>query len=129
MHQNCCINSKVTGNFLNWWILPTGGVASGRVCVCSLGSRIVFPSLNEKDIGILFLLIDLHGKATNCQSPSESDLRLKLRMLKGKVRRQGSQGKQDNQSNQGNWGNQDNTENIGKQGNLGNQSNQGNWCN
>ena len=31
-HQNCCIGSKVTAILLNGWILPTGGVASGRVC-------------------------------------------------------------------------------------------------
>ena len=27
--------------FLNGWILPIGGVASGRVCACSLRSRLV----------------------------------------------------------------------------------------
>ena len=31
-HQNRCIGSKVTVILLNGLILPTGGVASGRVC-------------------------------------------------------------------------------------------------
>ena len=31
-HLNHCIGSKVTAILLNGWILPTGGVASGRVC-------------------------------------------------------------------------------------------------
>ena len=29
--QNRCIGSKVTAILLNGWIMPTGGVASGRV--------------------------------------------------------------------------------------------------
>ena len=40
-HQSCCIGSKVTAILLNEWILPTGGVALGRVCACSLRSRLV----------------------------------------------------------------------------------------
>jgi len=40
-HQNRCIHSKVTGILMNGWILPTGGVASGGVCACSLRSRLV----------------------------------------------------------------------------------------
>ena len=35
------IGLKVTTIFLNGWILPTGEVASGRVCACSLYSRLV----------------------------------------------------------------------------------------
>ena len=31
-HLNRCIGSKVTAILLNGWILPTGGVASGRDC-------------------------------------------------------------------------------------------------
>ena len=30
-HLNCCISSKVTAIFLNGWILPAGGVASGGI--------------------------------------------------------------------------------------------------
>ena len=41
-HQNCSISSKVTANSLNVCILPTSGVASGRVCACKLRSRLVF---------------------------------------------------------------------------------------
>ena len=40
-HQNRCIGSKVTVILLNEWILPTGGAACGRVCSCSLCSRLV----------------------------------------------------------------------------------------
>ena len=40
-HQNRCIGSKFTAILLNGRILPTGGAASGRVCACSLRSRLV----------------------------------------------------------------------------------------
>ena len=40
-HQNCCIGPKVTAILLNGWILPNGGASSGRVCACSLHSRLV----------------------------------------------------------------------------------------
>ena len=38
-HINRCIGSKVTAILLNWWFLPTCGVASGRVCpaACAVG--------------------------------------------------------------------------------------------
>ena len=36
------IGSKVTANLPNGWILPIGGVASGRVFACSLRSRLVY---------------------------------------------------------------------------------------
>ena len=38
-HPNRCIVSKVTAIWLNGWILPTGGVASGSVCpaACAAG--------------------------------------------------------------------------------------------
>ena len=38
-HLYRCIGSKVTAILLNGWILPTGGVASGRVCptACAAG--------------------------------------------------------------------------------------------
>ena len=38
---NCNTGSKVRAIFQNGWILPIGGVALGRVCACSLRSRIV----------------------------------------------------------------------------------------
>ena len=40
-HQNPISGSKVTAMLLKGWILPIGGVASGRVCACSLRSRLV----------------------------------------------------------------------------------------
>jgi hypothetical protein len=40
--QNAINNSKVTVILLKGWILPISGVASGRVCACSLRSRLVF---------------------------------------------------------------------------------------
>ena len=35
-HQNCIIGSKLTAILINGLILPIGGVASGRVCACTL---------------------------------------------------------------------------------------------
>ena len=40
-HPNRTIGSKSTAILVNWWNLPIGGVASGRVCACSLRSRFV----------------------------------------------------------------------------------------
>ena len=40
-HQHCITGSKVTAILLKGWILPIGGVASGRVCACSLRSMLV----------------------------------------------------------------------------------------
>ena len=40
------IGSKVTGILLNVYILPIDGVASGRVCACSLPSRLVSKQTN-----------------------------------------------------------------------------------
>ena len=40
-HQNLISGSKVTAILLKGWIWLIGGVASGRVCVCSLRSRLV----------------------------------------------------------------------------------------
>ena len=41
-HLNRCIDSKVTAILLNWWILPTGGVASGRVCPAACAAGLFF---------------------------------------------------------------------------------------
>ena len=41
-HQNTISGSNITVILLKGWILPIGGVASGRVCACSLRSRLVF---------------------------------------------------------------------------------------
>ena len=46
-HLNCCIGSKVTPILMNGRILPTGGAASGRVCTCSLRSRLVYTGTRE----------------------------------------------------------------------------------
>ena len=40
-HLNRFIGSKVTANWVNGGILPSGGVASERVCACSLRIRLV----------------------------------------------------------------------------------------
>ena len=40
-HKYCFIDSKVKWILQNEWILPSGEVASGRVCACSLRSRLV----------------------------------------------------------------------------------------
>ena len=41
-HQNCITGSRVTAILLNGWTLPIGEAASGRVCACSLRSRLVY---------------------------------------------------------------------------------------
>ena len=40
-HLNRFVGSKVTAILVNGGILPSGGVALGRVCACSLRSRLV----------------------------------------------------------------------------------------
>ena len=40
-YLNRITGSRVTAILLNGWVLPVGGVASGRVCACSLRSRFV----------------------------------------------------------------------------------------
>ena len=44
--QNRISGSKVTVILLKNWILPIGGVASGRVCACSLNSKLIFGFLS-----------------------------------------------------------------------------------
>ena len=46
-HQIRCIGSKVTAILLNGWILPTSGASSGRVCACSLRSRLVLKNCED----------------------------------------------------------------------------------
>ena len=41
-HQNRLVGSKVTAILMKGWILSIGGVALGRVCVCSMLSRLVW---------------------------------------------------------------------------------------
>ena len=41
-HSNCITGSKVKVILLNGWILPIAEASSGRVCACSLRSRLVF---------------------------------------------------------------------------------------
>ena len=40
-HQNPISGSKLTAILLKGWILTFGGVSLGRVCACSLRSRLV----------------------------------------------------------------------------------------
>ena len=41
-HRNRTTGSRVTAILLKGGSLPIGGVASGRVCACSLRSRLVY---------------------------------------------------------------------------------------
>ena len=41
-HQNRNTGSRVTAILLNGWTLPIGEAALGRVCACSLRSRLVY---------------------------------------------------------------------------------------
>ena len=54
-HQNCIRGSKVTAILLKGWILPIGGVALGRVCACSLRSRLVQRNIEHFWQHVLFL--------------------------------------------------------------------------
>ena len=45
-HQNSISGSKVKEILLKGWILPIGGASSGRVCACSLRSRLVFKNVS-----------------------------------------------------------------------------------
>ena len=49
-HANPISGLKVTTILLKAWIWPTGGVASGRVCACSLRSRLILVLFLE-DLG------------------------------------------------------------------------------
>ena len=46
-HLNRITGSRVTAILLNGWILPIGGVLSGRVCACSLRSRLVITCIKH----------------------------------------------------------------------------------
>ena len=46
-HQNCFSGSKVKVILLKGWILSIDGVSSGRVCICSLRSRLVSSPLKQ----------------------------------------------------------------------------------
>ena len=48
-HQNRITGSKVTAILVKGYILPIGGVALGRVCACSLRSRLVSYHLQEME--------------------------------------------------------------------------------
>ena len=49
-HTNFVIGSKVLEILLNEGILPIGGVALGRVCACSLRSRLVLRTVGNAQI-------------------------------------------------------------------------------
>ena len=55
-HQNPISGSNVTAILLKQWILPVGGALLGRVCTCSLRSRLVLwkSSLHLEDTETLF---------------------------------------------------------------------------
>ena len=54
-HLNRFIGSKVTEIFVNGGILLRGGVAPGRVCVCSLHSRLVYRGFRIcKNLGSIY---------------------------------------------------------------------------
>ena len=49
-HLNRFMGSKVTAILVKGGISPRGGVASGRVCACSLRSRLVFTLILTKNL-------------------------------------------------------------------------------
>ena len=56
-YLNRCIGSKVTAILLNGWNLPTGGVASGRVCPtgCAAGLFLFHQFANPASLLAYFL--------------------------------------------------------------------------
>ena len=54
VHPNRITGSKVTAILLNGWILPIGGASLGRVCSCSLRSRLVFGHFGQKRAKMAF---------------------------------------------------------------------------
>ena len=46
-HQNRITGLRVRAILLNDWTLPIGEAASGRVCACSLRSRLVFRQMHS----------------------------------------------------------------------------------
>ena len=57
-HPNRITGSKVTAILLNGWILPIGGASSGRVCSCSLRSRLVLHPSYKFHLYIKPLFVD-----------------------------------------------------------------------
>ena len=50
---------------LNGWILPNDGVASGRLCACSLGSRLVIyvtEMIVETFVTVIVVTVNTHTK-------------------------------------------------------------------
>ena len=56
-HLNRFIGSKVTAILVNRGILPSGGVASGRVCACSLHSRLFFFMFEGENIAVMIFIL------------------------------------------------------------------------
>ena len=56
-HQNCITCSRVMAILLNGWTLPIGEAASGRVCTCSLCSRLVFIQARIQPLSIVLDVI------------------------------------------------------------------------
>ena len=62
---NCMIGSKVTTVLLEGWILPIGGVASGRVCACSLRSRLVILTRPVFCVVLMYLELNVSVAGTS----------------------------------------------------------------
>ena len=62
-HPNCITDSRVTAIFLNVLIVPLGGVASRRVCSCSLCKRLVYLNGSKLFFGIMPRLINKSFRA------------------------------------------------------------------
>ena len=65
VHQNCFIGLKVTVILMNGGILSSGGVASGRVCPCSLRNRLVYHSYHIF-FYFFFIVFTLTGSSLGC---------------------------------------------------------------
>ena len=69
-HLICFIGSKVTTILVNGGILPSGGVALGRVCACILRSGLV--SLLSSQLNLVEQVAHFHWADSVIKSPSLS---------------------------------------------------------
>ena len=56
-HQNPISRLKVKAILPKRWILPIGGALSGRVCACSLSSRLVCSTVVTSSVQFIFLAV------------------------------------------------------------------------
>ena len=87
-YLNRCIGSKVTAILLNGWILPTGGVALGRVCrpACAAALFNLAAKINLIYGKALFIKRELYLSSFICHLGSLCNFGYRVDMLLGYFR-------------------------------------------